>query len=156
MPAGRPSSYKPEYTEQVLKLCRLGATIKDLAEFFHVSDTTIETWKEKHPEFLAALKEGKEQSDAAVADRLFSRAMGYSHPDVHISVHQGTVIKTEITKHYPPDTVACIFWLKNRQPAKWRDVQKIDHSGAIGGFQLTADKAADLIKRIKGEAPVEP
>jgi len=151
MPAGRPSSYKPEYAAQALSLCRLGATIKDLADSFHVSESTVDKWRVDYPEFSRALKEGREESDAKVADRLFSRAMGYSHPDVHIAVHQGTVIKTEITKHYPPDTVACIFWLKNRQPAKWRDVQKIDHSGAIGGFQLTMDKAADLVKKIKGE-----
>jgi hypothetical protein len=30
------------------------------------------------------------------------------------------------TEHYPPDTAAAIWWLKNRQPKLWRDFQKID------------------------------
>ena len=27
----------------------------------------------------------------------------------------------EVDKHYPPDSTAAIFWLKNRQPKVWRD-----------------------------------
>jgi hypothetical protein len=38
-----------------------------------------------------------------------------------------------LTKHYPPDTTAAIFWLKNRRPSEWRD--KVDmnanHTGTI-------------------------
>ncbi len=52
--------------------------------------------------------------------------MGYSHPAVHVSNYQGDITLTPITKHYPPDTVAAIFWLKNRQPAKWRDTKHLD------------------------------
>lgn len=32
----------------------------------------------------------------------------------------------EYIEHYPPDTTAAIFWLKNRQPEKWRDRKEID------------------------------
>jgi hypothetical protein len=28
----------------------------------------------------------------------------------------------------PPDVTACIFWLKNRDPAHWRDAWQIDHT----------------------------
>ena len=31
------------------------------------------------------------------------------------------IVKTPIRKRYPPDVVACIFWLKNRRPDIWRD-----------------------------------
>ena len=36
------------------------------------------------------------------------------------------------TKHYPPDTTAAIFWLKNRQKSKWRDKQDHEISGPDG------------------------
>lgn len=29
--------------------------------------------------------------------------------------------QTPLTKHYPPDTTACIFWLKNQKPKEWHD-----------------------------------
>lgn len=30
-------------------------------------------------------------------------------------------------EHVPPDVTACIFWLKNRKPADWRDAQQMEH-----------------------------
>lgn len=118
---GRPSSFKPEYCEEALKLCKLGATDKELADFFGVSEATLNTWKNQFPEFLESLKAGKEIADAQVAEKLFQRAMGYSHPDSHICTIQNQVVITPIVKHYPPDTTAAIFWLKNRRSDLWRD-----------------------------------
>ena len=132
-PRGRPTRYKAEYTEQVFKLCLLGATDADLADFFEVSEKTINTWKDAHPEFLQSLKAGKGEADANVGERLYQRAMGYEHPDTHISNYQGVITQTSITKHYPPDTTACIFWLKNRQRDRWRDKQDHEHTGEGGG-----------------------
>jgi hypothetical protein len=31
-------------------------------------------------------------------------------------------------EHVPPDVTACIFWLKNRDPAHWRDAWQIEAS----------------------------
>ena len=117
----RPSKYKEEFCGQATKLCRLGATDKQLSDFFSVTEKTLNLWKKKHPEFLQSLKVGKEESDNQVVRSLFERATGYSHPDTHISNYQGKITVTEIVKHYPPDTTACIFWLKNRDKENWRD-----------------------------------
>lgn len=125
---GRPSKYKPEYSAQAYKLCLLGATDKELADFFEVTESTLNLWKKEYQEFSESLKRGKMEADSNVASRLFRRATGYSHPDVDIKIYKGKVIKTELTKHYPPDSTAAIFWLKNRQPEKWRDKQEIKHS----------------------------
>lgn len=133
-PVGRPSSYKPEYVAIAAKLCRLGATDDDLAEAFGVSDTTIDNWKNAHPEFLGSLKAAKEEADAEVVKSLYQRAKGYEHPDVHASSYEGQVTLTPITKHYPPDTTACIFWLKNRQPKSWRD--KVEADLTSGGERI--------------------
>lgn len=115
--------------QQVVKLCRLGATEPELADFFGVSVTTLHNWREHHPEFLEALNEGRQEADANVAQRLYERAMGYSHPAVKIHVGKdGDVTEVPYTEHYPPDTVAAIFWLKNRQRMKWRDRQEVEHS----------------------------
>lgn len=124
MAGGRPTKYKPEYNEQVIKLCYLGATDQQIADFFNVSKATINTWKKEYPQFLDSLKEGKENADAVIAQSLFHRAKGFSHPDTHISNYQGDITKTEITKQYAPDVTACIFWLKNRSP-NWSDRKEV-------------------------------
>lgn len=118
---GRPSRYKPEFADQAKKLCKLGMIDKELAEFFGVSEQTLNAWKKAHPEFLESLKGGKALADAEVAAKLFHRATGYEHPDSDIKVINNKVVITPMVKHYPPDTTAAIFWLKNRQPKKWRD-----------------------------------
>jgi len=123
---GRPTKYKAEYVVQAEKLCSLGATDEQLADFFGVSIRALHGWKNAHPEFLHALKSGKEETDNRVVRSLLERATGYSHPDTHISNYQGEITITPITKRYPPDTTACIFWLKNRDRENWRDKPEVD------------------------------
>ena len=118
---GRPTLYRADYAEQARRLSLLGQTDAEMAAFFGVSERTFHGWKKSHPDFLQSIKEGKADADAKVADALFQRAIGYSHPDSHISNYQGEITVTPITKHYPPDTGAAFIWLKNRQPDKWRD-----------------------------------
>lgn len=135
--AGRPTEYKSEYCVQVEKLCKLGATDKEIADFFEVDESTINRWKLEYSEFCESIKKGKTLADANVADRLYQRAMGYTHDAVKIFPSGGETEDKEGNKvkgplivpyqeHYPPDTVAAIFWLKNRQKDKWRDKQEVD------------------------------
>lgn len=132
MPNGRPTKYKEEYSEQAYKLCLLGAIDTEIADFFDVCVDTINEWKKQHEDFSASIKRGKQVADGEVASKLFHRATGYQHDDVDIKMYEGQIIETQLIKHYPPDTTAAIFWLKNRQPAKWRDKQDITHDVRVG------------------------
>jgi hypothetical protein len=49
----------------------------------------------------------------------------YSHPAVKIMKSGGRPLTVAYTQHYPSDTQACLFWLRNRRPQNWRE--KIDH-----------------------------
>jgi hypothetical protein len=153
-PGGRPTKYKPEYAEQVFKLCLLGATDAEIADFFEVAESTVYLWKLEYPEFSEAIKNGKLKADADVANRLYNRAMGYSHEEDKIFQYEGQPIIVPTEKYYPPDTTAAIFWLKNRQPKRWRD--RVEHTGADGGPIAIADISDDeklaLIQRVAGGA----
>lgn len=131
---GRPTAYKAIYAEQAHAFCLLGADDKKLSELFEVGEATINRWKLAHPEFRESIKRAKEGADCQVAAALFQRAIGFSHPDVHISNYQGGVTVTPITKHYPPDPVSGIFWLKNRQPHLWRDRVEVKADVSIDPF----------------------
>ncbi len=157
----RPTAYKPEYARQARKLCLLGATDKELADFFEVSEVTINAWKKKHPAFLKSLKAGKDVADARVADKLYHRALGYKHKAVKImAVARGNNGGSEIeevpyVEHYPPDTTAAIFWLKNRRPEQWRDRQNVDvTSNGQTMSSLVADAFLAPQKRADDQLPV--
>lgn len=130
---GRPTKFDPKMLTQVRKLCLLGATDKAIAEFFEVSVETIDKWKVSNPEFLQAIKVGKEELDSQVVRSLYQRAVGYSHDAVKIfcDTKTGTETVVPYVEHYPPDPTSMIFWLKNRQRADWRDRQEVEHSGKV-------------------------
>jgi hypothetical protein len=78
--------------------------------------------------------------------------VGYEHPEVDIrtvSIGDGCseIVQTPIIKKYPPSEVACIFWLKNRQPKKWRDKQDVsisnpDGTGLLDGVIIAMAQAS--------------
>ncbi len=138
----RPSKFKDTFIAQAEKLCKLGATDIEVADFFEVDVRTIYRWKADHDGFCQALKAGKSESDDRVERSLFARATGYEHDEVDIRVVGGEIVQTPIRKYYPPDTTAGIFWLKNRRPDDWRDKQEVEHGGGVVVLQLSSADAA--------------
>lgn len=122
----RPTKYLVKYNKLVEQYSLLGATDKQMATFLGVSESTFNKWKKDYPGFSKSLKRGKEIADAKVALSLFKRATGYQHKDLWIGQFKGNIVTKEYTKHYPPDTTAAIFWLKNRQPEIWRDAKQVE------------------------------
>lgn len=147
---GRPSTYKPEYAKMAAAHCKLGATDADLATLFGVTTQCIWLWTSKHPEFGVAARSEKAVFDHKIERSLAQRALGYSVDTEEVKVlATGKVLRIPVRKHYPPDTVACIFWLKNRQPEQWRDVQRHEHSGRVDLDKTTAEQ---LLIEIRKEA----
>lgn len=134
---GHPTDFRKRYCEQARKLCLLAYTDKDLAAFFEVSESTINNWKIAHPMFLESIKKGKDIADADVADSLYNRAIGYSHKEDKIFIDNGEPVIVPTIKHYAPDPTAIIFWLKNRQPAKFRDRKEIDIDATVREIIVT-------------------
>lgn len=121
--------YQPHYADAARIMCRGGAIDTDLAAAFGVDVRTIVRWKGAQPDFAAALDAGKPVADEMVRRALFERACGYSHPAVKHFVVDGRVETVNYVEHYAPDTGACAFWLKNRQPKEWRDKHELDVPG---------------------------
>ncbi len=141
--AGQPTKYKPEYCDLAHNYCLLGATDKELGVFFEVTETTINNWKNDFPEFFESIKSGKEDADALVAKSLFQRAIGYSHKETKIATFEGKITDSkEYDKHYPPEVKAGQFWLKNRQPKKWREkpdpTEQENQDNQVEGFEMVA------------------
>ncbi len=102
-----------------------GLNQEEIAEVFGVNAVDFSRQIILHPEFRDALEEGRENPNRNVENSLYRRALGYEYKE--ITKENGKPIKIVI-KHMAPEVVACIFWLKNRDPKRWRDAIEMKFS----------------------------
>jgi transcriptional regulator with XRE-family HTH domain len=143
--------YDPEITPVALRyMARAGLTNEEMARELGVTRRTLQTWQNDYKAVERALKEGKKHVDNLVEESLLSRALGMDYEEVTLKqvfpdpnaeepVNGATPVVTEPPviertvkkKKLAPDVTACIFWLKNRRPETWRDVQEHKFSGQV-------------------------
>ena len=114
---------------------RDGLTEEQIAKNFGISYNTFKRAK-KDPEYgeliTTALIQTKDVVDMEVENMLLKRARGYEYDEVTEEYDMGVLVKRKVThKMVVPDTSAQIFWLKNRQPDKWRDRREVDNTVAL-------------------------
>jgi hypothetical protein len=114
---GRPTLHRSEYNEQAHDHCLLGATNAELAEL--PCRRTMDSWIASIPEFARAVRDGRAVADGRVARSLYERAVGFGLTVERTVLHRGEERKLTNIVHCPPDTQACIFWLRNRRRQDW-------------------------------------
>ena len=144
---GRNSKYN--YTDHqfllnIEGLARDGWDDKQICEKYHLNETYFCELKNKYPELNEALKRGRSPLDIHVENSLYKRAVGLKIITVvrkFIIDENGNetekVIVQETETQLPPDTGACMAWLKQRKPEKWNkqpikiEQTNIDYSDLI-------------------------
>lgn len=110
-----------------------GATNDEIAEAFHISLSTFTNWlRDPNKKSLHdAVFDGKNIADAKVERSLYRRACGMTTKEEERVIQydgDGNVlpvtVKTKI-KENPPDTMAAMYWLNNRQRRFWSQRQEI-------------------------------
>ena len=130
----------------MLALYKRGKTDAQVAHIIGVSVRTIHNWKGNFPDFFHALKDAKQVADDLVEASLFAKATGFSHVEEKIFCFEGSIIRAKTRRQYAPDTTAAIFWLKNRQPDRWRDrSEPVEAPPPLPG-SLTRKSFADFCK----------
>ena len=88
--------------------------------------------------------------------KLYNRAIGYEYDEKtqeskkdQSGAYRLVDTKT-VKKHMPADTTAAIFWLKNRQPDKWRDKKELDANVNLGD-ELESMTDEQLAAIVRGE-----
>lgn len=154
--------HRAEIIAEAKELGLAGATDFQAAEALGVTVMTIHRWKVRDPEFAAALRIGKDIADGLVEATLYQKARGYSFRSEKIFHHEGEITRVETIEHVPPSDTALIFWLKNRQRDKWRDVQdhklqgEVEHRVSITDDprRLAIAMLATLRKAAETEGPM--
>lgn len=123
---GRPKfEITPEICEKAESLAAQGLTLEQIARSLGIHYDTLNEKSKEFSVFSDAIKNGQAKGIAIITNKLFERGKGYSHPEEKIFCSKdGTITRAETTKHWPPDTTAQIFFLKNR--AGWTDKTELE------------------------------
>ena len=106
--------------EKVEVIASMGLIDEQIAVILDISPRTLNYWK-KHPAFLQSLKRGKLKADFQITQSLYQKAKA-------------------------GDTTAMIFWLKNRQPDKWRDKHDIEIPGVEKALYEISNKFLPAVR----------
>ena len=108
---------------------------KEIAHNIGINHTTLYDWMNKFPELAETIRSGRKVMDEQVESSLLKRALGYRfEEETWGKNHIGDMVLVKsVTKSQAPDVTAQIFWLKNRQPERWRERVEIknEHEGTI-------------------------
>ena len=109
----------------LLQLAGAGLTNDQLAKVMGLKPDQFSDFLKQNPDFWDKLDLAKEVPNRQVEGSLFRSAMGYTVRELHKV--NGKPVKV-VVKERAPDVTACIFWLKNRDPKRWRDVIDVNLS----------------------------
>lgn len=106
-------------------LTRDGYRQEDIAKAFGVSRVAFYKWKKENPEIEEAVRRGKKIVDYQVENALLKCALGHKvkEANVQTTICNGVIVETVksvTTKEIAPNVTACLAWLNNRNPDKWR------------------------------------
>lgn len=122
----RPTKYKPEYCEQLIEHMSQGYPLDTFAALIHVNIDTLYAWRDAHPEFSEAIKDGRAKSMRWMID------FGRSAMAGKIANSQNSI---------------WIFMMKNMY--HWRDRSEIEHSGGSKPIKFENLTDEDIQQRTK-------
>ena len=119
---------KPDNLLRVQAWTRDGLTDEQVAHNMGITSVSLYAWRRKFPELAEACRKGKEVVDIEVENSLLKRCHGFVSEE---TTYENGVVTKRIERQVPPDTTALIFWLKNRKPKEYRDVNRLEVSGDL-------------------------
>jgi len=122
--------FTAEEEERIITLYKQGKTDKEVAQSFGLARTTF-LYAIKTNGLIDDVKKAKEIPDQKVEKSLFKRAIGYTYTEKKIEKYYSKIKETTTKKEVPGDVTACIFWLCNRMPERWRNRQQVEYKGEL-------------------------
>tara|TARA_E500000331_G_scaffold47672_1_gene40463 strand:+ start:378 stop:869 length:492 start_codon:yes stop_codon:yes gene_type:complete len=139
---GRPTKFKPEFCDRAFDFALVGMTDDEIAGALKIDRATLYRWKNSYPQLCDAIKRGRDRYDNEVVEKaLTQRAAGYDYQE-EVMTREGPSV---ITKRFHGSDTAAIFWLKNRNPDRWRDRVEHDVRAAVVNIEATPEEKARII-----------
>ena len=146
--------FLPDMLPQVRAVAKRGLSDDEIAVQFGVSPTLLQKWKQAYPDFAQAIKDGRSQAVGEVVMALHKRATGYTYREDALT-RSGTIKR--LRRHAPPDVPAIKYYLNNRDPTRWRETARVEHTGGpVGTPPVKIETRNELLMSIVKMIPSKP
>lgn len=133
-----------------------GISNEELANRIGINRTTLYSWIQRCPEIKDAIKQGQERTVQYIENALMKKINGYTLRDTKrykTTDKDGNVVeRIEVTeKEIGPDTTAIIYALKVKDPDRWNEKIRMEHSGRVDStVNHYANLSEDELKKLAG------
>lgn len=142
---GRPTNFNFDHIHVARAACvEFGATDEQLTALMKCTLGQLRRWIETIPDLKDAIQGGRDKFNTEKIEKtMLQRALGYDYEEhsikrttitagkgkakVRLPAEEHTVTK----KHAVPDMTAIMFFLQNRNPARWRNVKYLIADGEV-------------------------
>jgi hypothetical protein len=135
-------NYHAEFAAQARKLCLLGLTDIELADFFDITREIFNTWRAQHKEFSDAIRIARESANGRVERSLYQCACGYERDTIRIVRGRDKVTIVHHREHVPGEVAAQLKWLVARRSDRWGPNAVVERNPE----RTSAEIADDLIR----------
>jgi len=120
-PKGRPSKLTPKLMDKILMLAAFGLPDEKIAYVVDIGEDSMTRWKTNEL-FSGLLQKARENPIEQVETSLFLRAKGLKVTTREAAFDATGKLKGKkiIEQELAPDTGACIAYLANKSPKKWK------------------------------------
>ncbi|AVH47453.1 helix-turn-helix domain-containing protein [Staphylococcus haemolyticus] len=133
-----------------------GISHEELANRIGINRTTLYSWIQRCPEIEDAIKQGQERTVQYIENALMKKINGYTLRDTKrykTTDKDGNIVeRIEVTeKEVGPDTSAIIYALKVKDPDRWNEKIRMEHSGRVDStVNHYANLSEDELKKLAG------
>lgn len=137
---GRKSIWTPKLENAIVASVENGCSFKEAYEAAGISKDTFFKRLKANSDFSDRIKKAREAQIRIVEDALFKTAAGLIdrieevHENIKIGKNKKTpaVLVRTTTRKLAPNVAAQVFYLGNRDPKNWKNIQHSKLSGSLG------------------------
>lgn len=133
-----------------------GISHEELAQRIGINRTTLYAWIHRCPEIAQAIEDGQQRTVQYIENALMKKINGYTLRDTKryktTDKDGNTVERIEVTeKEVGPDTTAIIYALKVKDPERWNEKIRMEHTGRVdSNVNHYANLTEDELKKLAG------
>lgn len=154
------SKYKEWLEEENLQKIKSwkgqGLSNAEVADYIGIRRQTLYSWMNKYPQIKQAIQEGQQRTVEYIENALMKKISGYKLQETKryktTDKDGNEVTRVEvIEKEVGPDTTAIIYALKVKDPERWNEKIRMEHSGKVDSdVNHYANLSEEELKKLAG------